>query len=228
MYIRVMKVKDLPTTDRPREKLVAAGLKNLTDTELLAIILETGKKGKSVIEVSQELITEAGSLKDLINKSLTELLLIKGLGPAKTSKLAVIGELAKRLNTINRKTKTIKGPSDIYNLLKLEITDNETESLYLFSLNTRSNLIAKDVVSTGTVNETIIHPREIIKIALRRNAVSVIIAHNHPSGDPTPSSEDISVTKRIRDACVISGLNFVDHIVVTNTKFVSMRVTNLI
>lgn len=223
-----MKVKDLPISDRPREKLGIIGVENLTDTELISIILETGKKGKSVLEVSQELITEAGSLKELIRKSPTELSLIKGLGTAKTAKLAAVGELSKRLGIVNKKTKTIKGPSDIYDLLRFEVADKEIEALYLFSLNTRSNLISKDIVTIGTVNETIIHPREIIKIALKRNAVSIILAHNHPSGDPTPSSEDISVTKRIKDACIISGLNFVDHIVVTNTKFVSMRVTNLI
>ncbi len=223
-----MKIKDLPIADRPREKLGAIGVENLTDTELISIILETGKKGQSVLEVSQELITEAGSLKELFKKSPTELSLIKGLGLAKTAKLAAVKELSKRLGVENKKTKIIRGPSDIYDLIKLEAANKEIESLYLFSLNTRSKLIAKDIVTTGTVNETIIHPREIIKTALKRNAVSIILAHNHPSGDPTPSSEDISVTKRIKDACIISGLNFVDHIVIASAEFVSMRVTNLI
>ena len=218
-----MNILELPEEDRPREKLLNFGAGTMSDAELVSIVLSSGGKGQSVLELSQSLIKEAGTLTDLLNFPVQKLISYKNLGEAKALKLAAIRELATRHNIKNKSVLKISAPGDAYEYIKSSLFGKETEHLYLIALNARNNIINKSLISVGTVNETLIHPREIIKIAVMHNAVSIILVHNHPSGEPYPSSEDVKVTQRLENACKIVGIGFTDHLIVCDNSFSSMR-----
>ncbi|KKS07320.1 hypothetical protein A3K01_00410 [candidate division WWE3 bacterium RIFOXYD1_FULL_43_17] len=223
-----MKISSLPEEDRPREKLLTSGSGTVSDAELIALILSSGGKGQSVLELSQTLIKEAGTLTELLNLPLQKLTGYKNLGKVKAVKLAAVRELAARYNSKSKEIVRISAPGDAYEYIKASLSGKETEHLYLITLNARNTVINKSLISIGTVNETLIHPREIIKAAVMNNAVSIILVHNHPSGEPYPSSEDIKVTKRLEDACKIVGIGFTDHLIVCDSSFSSMRAQNLL
>ena len=223
-----MKISSLPEEDRPREKLLTSGSGTVSDAELIALILSSGGKGQSVLELSQTLIKEAGTLTELLNLPLQKLTGYKNLGKVKAVKLAAVRELAARYNSKSKEIVRISAPGDAYEYIKSSLSGKETEHLYLITLNARNTVINKSLISIGTVNETLIHPREIIKAAVMNNAVSIILVHNHPSGEPYPSSEDIKVTKRLEDACKIVGIGFTDHLIVCDSSFSSMRAQNLL
>lgn len=223
-----MKISSLPEEDRPREKLLNTGAGAISDAELIALVLSSGGKGQSVLELSQALIKEVGTLTELLNLPLQKLTCHKNLGKVKAVKLAAVRELAVRYNNTGRQIVRISAPDDAYGYIKSSLSGKETEHLYLINLNARNTVINKSLISIGTVNETLIHPREIIKVAVMNNAVSIILAHNHPSGEPYPSAEDIKVTRRLENACKIVGIGFTDHLIVCNSSFSSMRAQNLL
>ena len=223
-----MKISSLPVEDRPREKFFNKGPETLSDAELIALILSSGGKGQSVVELSQALVKEAGTLAELLNRPIQKLVNIKNLGPAKAFKIAAAKEIAIRFNNTVKNNIKITAPKDAYDFIKTSLTGKETEHLYLINLNARNAVINKSLISVGTVNETLIHPREVIKNAVSNNAVSIILAHNHPSGEPLPSSEDIKVTQRLQKACKLVGLGFTDHLIVCDNSYSSMRAQNLL
>ncbi len=223
-----MKIKSMPREDRPREKLILKGVGNLSDTELLAVILSSGGRGQSVLEMAQALITDYGDLTQLLNCPFQKLLKIKNLKDAKAVKISALREIAIRYNATVKQPVKISAPKDAYDYIKTSLTGKETEHLYLINLNARNAVINKNLISVGTVNETLIHPREVIKTAVSSNAVSIILAHNHPSGEPLPSAEDIKVTQRVEKACKIVGLVFTDHLIVCDNSYSSMRAQNLL
>lgn len=223
-----MNILSLPEDDRPREKLLSSGPGTMSDAELIAIILSSGGKGQSVLELSQSLIKEAGTLTELLNFPIQKLIEHKNLGEAKVVKLAAVKEMAARYNNKSKDIVRISAPGDAYDYIKSSLSGKETEHLYLITLNARNTVINKNLISVGTVNETLIHPREIIKVAVMNNAVSIILVHNHPSGEPYPSSEDIKVTQRLESACKIVGIGFTDHLIVCDSSFSSMRAQNLL
>lgn len=209
-----LKIRELPAEDRPREKLAARGADALTDAELLAILLRTGVEGANAIEVARQLITKYGSLEALSRCSVKELAAIKGVGPAKAAQLAAAFGLGVRLVKERFAEKKLTEPMDVYDLLNLELRALHRESLRVILLNTRFHLMRVEEVSLGSMNESIAHPREVFRPALVYAAYAVIVVHNHPSGDPSPSQADHGLTRRLREAAELLQIRLLDHVII--------------
>jgi DNA repair protein RadC len=221
-------IHDLDNREKPRERLINTGADSLSDTELLAIILRVGGKKESVLELARKILLEFGGFHGLIEVSVEQLLAFKNIGFAKAVSIKALCEIALRINlTEKKKSTSIKTPEDVFKLINKELYGKRKEKLYLISLDARNKVISKDVVSIGTISEALVHPREVYKQALLRNAVSIILVHNHPSSDTTPSTEDILVTERVAQAGVLLGVSLVDHIIVSDTDYCSLKALNL-
>ncbi len=224
-----MKIKDLQKEEKPREKLIDKGAENLTDVELLAIVLRSGGKDKSATNLARELLEKFDGLKPLLSADVKELTGFKYINTAKATTIKALEEISKRFfYQENKEEKYVKTPKDVYDIVRKDILNKEQELLFLITLDSRNKLISKDIISKGTINETLIHPREIFKKALVKNAYSIILVHNHPSNKSEPSDEDIKVTRRIFKAGIDMGIPLTDHLVVTNSDFTSMKAQNLI
>ena len=209
-----LKIREMPADDRPREKLVARGAAALSDAELLAILLRTGVQGANVVEVARQLIAKYGSLESLSRCSVKELAAIKGVGPAKGAQLAAAFGLGVRLGKERFVGQKLTEPQEIYDLLNLEMRALHRESLRVILLDTRFHLVRVEEVSLGSVNESIAHPREVFRPAIIYSAYAVIVAHNHPSGDPSPSQADHSLTRRLREAAELLQIRLLDHLII--------------
>lgn len=221
---RSYKLKELFRRERPRERLVNKGAPALTNSELLAIILRSGGKKSSVLDLSNDILIKFGGLVGLVSADFHELLRIKDLGVAKATSIMALSELSIRISQEKvGERKQIVSPNDVFKIIKKEFFGKSTEHLYLLTLDTRRKLISKDLISVGTLNETLVHSREIYRVAVSKNASSIILAHNHPSGDLTPSDEDIDVTKRVAAAGEIIGISLIDHVIVSDSDFVSIK-----
>ncbi|HPD73773.1 MAG TPA: DNA repair protein RadC [bacterium] len=224
-----MKIKDLQKEEKPREKMVEKGSEVLTDVELLAIIIRSGGKDTSATGLSRELILKFGNLKKVLSADIEQLKNFKNIDIAKATSIKAVEEISKRyLTPFKEDAIKIKSPKDVYDLIRKEVINKEEEYLFLICLDSRNRLISKEVISKGTINETLIHPREIFKKALNKNAYSIILVHNHPSNEPDPSDEDRKVTKRIFRAGIDMGIPLTDHLIVTSNDFMSMKAQNLI
>ena len=222
-------LKTVSPKDRPRERLAALGGEALSDIELLSIILGSGGKNESVFELSAKILSGLKGFKGLYKTDYSRLISIKNIGKAKASSIKASCEIAKRIFTEKETTKiNINKPKDVYETVKRFFFNKEKEHLYLLALDSRNKLISIDLISIGTVNETLVHPREIFKSALEKNAVSIILVHNHPSGDANPSQDDIKITERIHKAGMNIGIALLDHLIVTNTSWVSLKSLNLL
>lgn len=212
-----MKIKDLPKIERPREKLVAKGPENLKDKELLAILLGTGTEGKNVIEVAEQIL-EKYPVKNFLQLRYEDLLKIKGINLAKACTILASQELVKRaLEVRDESLPKIDSVEDVLAQV-VYMRDKTREHLMALFLNARNELLHKKPMFIGTLNANLVHPREIFQEALKQNACSVILAHNHPSGDNEPSEEDLEITKRIKEAGKIMGVEVLDHIIITKGK----------
>ena len=220
-------IHDLPKEERPRERLVKFGEQALSAQELLQLILGRGIAGESVAVMSQKLLTQFGSLQKLAEASIEELSSIKGIGLAKAAQIKAAFELGNRLfnQTPAYKSKELTNPESVYKLVRAKLKDFNKEHFYLISLNSRNYSISE--VSIGTLNANLVHPREVFTRAVGGRSAKVIVAHNHPSGDPTPSEDDITVTKRLVKAGDILGIELLDHLVITEKGFTSFREKNL-
>lgn len=220
-------IKDLPSEERPRERLANLGAESLSLHELLAIILGRGSRGESVMTTVQKIISKFGSLDGLLEASLEDIQEIKGLGFAKACQLKACLELSKRLNKTlqadknKKKNQKLTSAKEVYEALRRKIGGLKKENFVVVSLDTRNKIIAVDTVFIGTLNSSLIHPREIFETAIRRHAAVIVVAHNHPSGDPRPSDEDLKVTRLLLDAGKTMGIRVLDHLVVTKEKFYS-------
>jgi DNA repair protein RadC len=224
-----MKINDLQKIEKPREKLMKIGAENLTDVELVSIILRSGGKDYPVTSLSRDLINKFGGIKELLLADIEEILEFKNIDTAKASSLKAVEEISKRYLSPSRETPTyVKTPKDVYDIVRKDIFNKNQEYLFLLCLDSRNKLISKDIISKGTLNETLIHPREIFKKAVSKNSCYIILAHNHPSEKCEPSDEDIKVTKRIHNAGINMGIPLIDHVIVTNDNFSSMKSSNLI
>jgi DNA repair protein RadC len=222
-----MKIKDFPKHEMPREKLIEKGVKNLRDVELMAILLRTGIEGKDVMKVSDEILKKYPK-KKLLALDFENLSKIKGIGPGKACLLLAAFELTKRaLEVEDNNLPTIVSAKDAVAQLQ-ELRTVKKEHFVVLYLNARNQLIHKETVSIGTLNASLIHPREVFKPAIDYLAASIIIAHNHPSGDVDPSEEDIEITKRIKEAGKIMGIEIADHIIVTKESFLSFQERGLV
>lgn len=225
---RNLTIKDLNNFDKPREHLLVSGGSSLTDYELLAIILRSGGKDISAINLASQLLNQFQSLKNLLKADMEQLRKTKHIGLAKAASIKAIYEIAARSNfSESEYALYVKKPEDVYKILKRYIYEKDKEYLYLLSIDARNKVIATDLISIGTVNETFVHPREIYKQALFKNAVAIILAHNHPSDNPNPSKEDILVTERVAKVGISLGIPLLDHLVVCDSGFVSMKVLKL-
>jgi len=215
---------DIEKINLPREKLSKTGAASLKDAELLAIILRTGFKGKNVIQLSKEILKKY-SLDDFIRLPLAELSRIKGLGTGKATIISAAVELVKR--GLDKNVVSIKKPVDILPFT-FDIREKKKEHFVVFYLNGRNEVLKWDNVSIGTLNASLVHPREVFKPAIEQSAASVIFVHNHPSGDTTPSEDDIKLTKRLVAVSEILGIEVLDHIIISKTGYLSMKSKGLI
>ncbi len=221
------KIKNLPKHERPREKLIEKGATALKDKELLAILLGTGRAGKNVIEVAAEILAKY-KMKKLLALSYSALAKIKGIGPAKATTLLSAFEITKRaLAVADNNLPTINSAKDAMAQLQ-ELRTAKKEHFVALYLNARNQLVYKETISVGTLNASLIHPREVFKPALDHLAASIIVAHNHPSGDREPSENDLEITKRLAEASKIMGIEIVDHIIITKTGLSSFKDKKLI
>ncbi len=220
-------ISELPVSERPYEKCQASGPNGLTDAELLAVILRTGTKGQGALETARqilELCSPYGGLSGLYHLTFGEFQKVSGIGQVKSIQLSCIGELAKRISR-NRtpREQAFCTPEGVASYFMEEMRHKEKEELRAVFLNTKGHLLKELVLSVGTVNEALISPREIFLDALKYQAVAMILLHNHPSGDPEPSSEDILVTKRVVEAGTLLGIPLLDHIVIGDNCYISLK-----
>lgn len=219
-------VKDLPTDERPREKLLSLGAKQLSNIELLAILLHSGTRQKSVIQVAQELLSayKENGLASIVNVAPTELIRIDGIGPAKTATLLAAMELGLRLAKQPSAEKfAIRRPEDAAMYAMPRLRYEQREHFALLLLDTKNQVMAFPDVSIGSLNASIVHPREVFRCAISYAASSIILVHNHPSGDPSPSREDLNVTKRLLKAGEILDIEILDHIIIGDNKYTSLK-----
>lgn len=223
-------VHDLPLSERPRERLAKLGSEALSSQEILALIMGRGMKGESVIVTAQKLLSRFGNLKNLASASVEELTQIKGIGPAKAAQIKATFELSKRLeHSSSEDTKiTVKSPEDVVKTARNLLKGKKKEHFIVICLDTRNHLIKTSTVSIGSLDCSIVHPREVFKDAISSSAASVIFIHNHPSGDPTPSEDDIKMTKRLIEAGEIIGIEVLDHIIICDNEHLSMKAKNLV
>lgn len=219
-----MKIKDLPRSSRPRERFLEKGADALSDAELLALILRTGTRGskknaaENVIEMSNRLLSTY-TLEKLFDCSLEELQKIRGIGPGKAVQVLTVRELGKRYSKSNTLITKIICAKDVFDLLHERLKDEKQENFYVLLLNTKNQIIKEELITKGILNASIIHPREIFKPAIKSSASKIIIVHNHPSGDPTPSAEDIEITKQVEKAGNEIGIKVLDHIIIGRDEY---------
>lgn len=218
-----MKIKAIPTTERPREKALNHGIQALSNAEILAIILRSGIKEYSVLELGYRLIEKFNDLNGLTKATLYELIEVPGINKVKALEIMAGVELAKRINEIPSTRIKIKTPHDVYRLLGYKLKKEESEHFYVIFLDIKCHLISYNMITKGSLNSTIIRPRDIFKEAFRSNAASIICVHNHPSGDPTPSESDIETTHAIATAAKTIGIPVVDHIILGYDCFYSFK-----
>lgn len=219
-------IKDLPVQERPRERLAEKGASHLSSIELIAILLGTGTRNHSALSLSADLISRFGTLEALADATLEELLLVKGVGLAKAVRLQAAFALWKRLQSPQERT-LLDSPEKAFAHLS-EIGGEKTEVLALLLRDSRKSLLRKEVIARGTVNKLLVHPREVFSLAVRHLATSVIIAHNHPSGDPTPSTSDLEMTQQLFAAGRVVGIPLVDHLIIAGSKFYSFQSNRLL
>ena len=213
-----MKIKDLPKHEQPREKLIEKGVENLRDCELMAVLLRTGIEGKNVLKVSEEILRKFPK-KKLLSLDFKKLSKIKGIGPGKACLLLAAFELTKRaLEVEDNNLPYINSAKDVAAQLQ-EIRNTKKEHFVVLYLNARNQLVHKETISIGTLNASLVHPREVFKPAIDCLASSVILAHNHPSGDVEASEEDIELTRRIKRAGDIIGIEVIQHIIISNNNY---------
>lgn len=217
-----MRIKDIALEQRPRERLKTKGLDNLNDSELLAIILQNGTNGENVIDLSHRLIASFG-LEKLNSLSLTELMKIKGIKLGKASKLIAAFELNKRVNSGKICEKVVKNPSDIASYYIEKLKDLKKEYFIAVFLDSKNKIIKDEVISIGTLNSSLVHPREVFKEAIKHSANSIILVHNHPSGSVEPSDEDYRVNRVLIETGNLVGIKVLDHLVVGDKKWITLN-----
>ncbi len=217
-----VKLKELPVLERPRERLINVGVENLSDEELLSIILKTGSKEMSVKELAAYILSNLGGIENLKNINYHEVKKIKGIGEAKACMLVALSEIARRMN---RKVASLMGvklntPLKIFEFYKSKINDDQ-EQFYCIYLDASKKVIEEKLLFIGTVNYSLVHPRDIFKEAYLLNATGIICVHNHPSGEVRPSKEDINLTIRLKEIGVLMGVRVIDHIIIGDDKYYS-------
>ncbi|HEX6797656.1 MAG TPA: DNA repair protein RadC [Ktedonobacterales bacterium] len=217
-------VREMPSDERPRERLENYGAPALSNAELLAILLRVGTSGENVIELSARLLRQCGGLKGLLTIELEELCAMHGVGPAKATTLKAALELGRRLSVLAPEERPkITQPQDVANLIMLEMGYLKQEQLRVLCLDTKNYVVAQQVVYQGTVNSSVVRVAEVFKPAVSRTCPAIVVVHNHPSGDPTPSPEDVRTTDQLRQAGELLDIELLDHVIVGQHKWVSLK-----
>ncbi len=216
-------LREKPKDDRPRERLLREGPQALSTEELLAILLRTGRHDLSVMDMAKHILYHLENLDDLKRMSAFELMKIEGIKEAKACTVIAAIELGKRLSAMKRELKSqIKTSLDVYHYVSGSLSHLEQEHFMVLYLNIKSEVITKETIFMGTINQTLIHPREIFKTAIRLAAHAIICVHNHPTGDSTPSKADVLATKKISEAAEIMGIDLIDHLIIGRSEYYSI------
>jgi DNA repair protein RadC len=219
-------IKDMPNYERPRERFMAYGANHLNTYELLAIILRVGSQNESVIDLSRRLLKEVSHIDALRDMTLNELIQFKGIGQAKAITILSAIELGKRVLENRHEKIQVSSPKIVYDLLGYDLKNLKQEVLIALYLDLKTNLIAKKEIFRGSLNQSLVHPREIFKYAVKYSAYQLILVHNHPSGDPYPSKQDIDMTKAIEKAGKMLQIHLLDHIIIGDNNYLSINAFN--
>lgn len=224
MSTNSLMIRDFPLDERPRERFIHHGPQSLSNHELIAILLRTGTKDESVLQLANRLLSHFEGLRQLKNATLEEITEIKGIGSAKAIQILAAVEIGRRIaNSTFNDRYVIRSPEDGAKYVMNDMRFLPQEHFVCLYLNTKNQVIHKQAVFIGSLHASIVHPREVYREALKRSAASIIAVHNHPSGDPTPSREDIEVTKRLAECGKIIGIDLLDHLIIGDNKFVSLK-----
>lgn len=217
-------IRDVHIADRPRERLIRQGASSLSNQELIAILLRTGTKEESVLHLANRVLSFFDQIQELKNATIEEMMSVKGIGQAKAVQLLAAVELGRRLSQKHPdKRYAIRSPQDAASLLMADMSSLKQENFVALFLNVKNQVIHQQTIFIGSLNASIVHPREIFREAVKRSAASIICAHNHPSGNPNPSPEDIEVTQRLTEAGKIMGIEMLDHVIIGDHQFVSLK-----
>ena len=221
---KLLKIMDLPENERPRERLLRYGAEDLSNGELLAILLRSGTKNENILSLSNRILHQSGGLNGLLERTADEFMSINGIGEAKACELLAIAEISKRFRTYKSGEEyKITKPKDAAEYVMESMRYLKQECLKVLMLNTKNVIISLKDVSLGTLNSSIVHPREVFCEAIKKSSAGIIICHNHPSGDPTPSNEDINITHRLKESGKLLGIDLIDHIIIGNGSYISLK-----
>lgn len=222
-------IREMPKEERPRERLMKYGPEVLKTSELLAIIIRTGQKGVSALDLANRLLRQYVTLRKLAKSSVEELCKVEGIGMAKAVEIKAAFELGKRLAAFTENERpSIHSPTDVVTLLMSEMKELDQEHVKALLLNTKNQVLSVHTIAIGGLNRISLHPRECFKKAIAENSCSIIIVHNHPSGDPQPSQEDIAISEQLKSAGDILGIKVLDHIILGDGKYISLKEKGLI
>lgn len=219
-----IKMRDIAKAEKPREKMMIHGVELLSNSELLAILLGTGSSESSVLFLSEEILKKCGGIRGLVDFSMSELLEIKGVGEAKACRILSAIELFRRISKeTNKERFQIKSASSVAALFMEELRYEQKEYFKVLFLDTKNRIICDRCISIGSLNASVVHPREVFKEAVRQSANKIFLIHNHPSGDSSPSNEDISITKRLVEVGKLLGVEVLDHIIIGDGNYTSLK-----
>lgn len=218
------RLKDLPVELLPRERLYQLGPEVLSNREILAILLRTGIKGENVLTLSERVLAEVGGLSGLGKLTVHELAQLHGLGKVKAAEVKAALELGRRSVSVDPMSRpVVNSPQDVAHIVMEEMRFLDREHFRVVTLSTKNHVLGISPISIGSLNSSLVHPRECFKEAIRRNSNAIILLHNHPSGDPTPSQEDIEVTRRLVEGGKILGIEVLDHVIIGDNRFTSLK-----
>ena len=216
-------MRELPDTERPREKLLYRGAQSLDNRDLLALLLGTGTRSVSALGLADRLLVRFHSLYGVMTASVEDLATVRGIGSAKAAVLVAAHEVARRLREPRELDRPLRSAADVVWWVGPRMRRLEREEVWALLLDVKNRVIGEYVVSVGHLSGAPVHPRELFKEAVRRSSAAVVVVHNHPSGDPTPSGDDLALTRRLRDAGEILGINVLDHVIIGENDFVSLK-----
>jgi DNA repair protein RadC len=223
------RIKDWPTDERPREKLLRRGAHALSDAELLAILIRSGTGTQTALDIAKNILTEERTLRRIAGKTAPELMRSEGIGVAKAVELLAAFEIGRRIQGTREEEKIIiRAPEDVARLMLPKLRDLAHEAFFVLVLDSKNGLKREERVSSGTLNASLVHPREVFKIAIDYVAASIIVVHNHPSGNKEPSREDIDITRQLAEAGKVVGIPLHDHVIVAGDEFTSFAERGLL